>query len=599
MRRAKTKRLAMWVFLVTAIAGMIAAGCAPPSDGNGNGPPPVVEPQYGGTLNFVTEMDPTGFDDAITAHYSTGTLHVTNEEVWTGDWAKGYAGGYGTNESPWCLASANRLEYKTGALAETVEWTSDLTTITMHIRPGVYWHDKPPTNGREVTAEDVAYSLERQYTDPEAYMYLNYPDACAATTISVDGDTVVLELDDPMEFMNVMTMLDFMSIFPKDALEEFGDMNDWRNSIGTGAFILSDYVYGDSVTYVRNDNYWKTNPVGPGEGDQLPYVDGIEALIVPDVSTMDTLLMTGQIDVLTITDYERAQAMINAVPELEYAKQFDEAQLAIFFRTDMQGKPYSDKRVRWALALAIDNQKILDTVYGGEGALLNWPIGYFEPYKDAFVSLEELEDDMIEVLPGEFISIADLYDYDLELAQRLMDAAGYPNGFEDKIVYYNSAGGTFAAQVTMIQDMWADIGVEVELVPKTYSEMAALLYFRTSQDILASYYSGVGTYMKGVNFCTTSMWNASRVDDPVCNAAREAMLLAYPDEAAIDAIHRDLMPHLLGECYAIGLPEGYSYRFWWPWVRNFNGEFSVGYYNVVDYMQYVWIDQEMKEDMGY
>jgi len=599
MRRAKTKRIAMWVFLITAIAGMIAVGCAPPSDGNGNGPTPTEEPQYGGIIRGSVTTDPTGFDDGIAAHYATGSLHLTNEDVWTGEWAKGYAGGYGTDESPWVLASANRLEYKTGALAETVEWTPDLTTITLHIRPGVYWHDKFPTDGRELTAEDVAYSLERQYTSPDAYMYKNYPDACATTTISVVDNTVVLELGDPMEFMNVMTMLDFMCIYPKDALELFGDFTDWRDSIGTGAFILDDYVYGDSLTYVRNDNYWKKNPVGPGEGDQLPYVDEVVTYIVPDVSTQDTLLMTGGIDVLTIFDYERAQAMINTVPELEYTKHFDEGQLAIFFRTDMPDKPYSDERVRWALALAIDNQEILDTVYGGEGLLLNWPIGDFIEYKDAYVPLEELEDVDIEVLPGEFISIADLYGYNLDLAQRLLDAAGYPDGFQDRIVYYNDPTGNFGAQVTMIQAMWADIGVEVELVPKTYNDMATLLYFRTSEDIMASYYSGVGTYMKAINYCTDSMWNISWVDDPECNAAREEMLLAYPDEAAIDAIHKDLMPYLLGKCYAIGLPEGYSYRFWWPWVRNFNGEFSIGYYNVTDYQQYIWIDQDMKEDMGY
>jgi peptide/nickel transport system substrate-binding protein len=283
----------------------------------------------------------------------------------------------------------------------------------------VHWHDKFPADGREVTAEDVAYSLERQYTDPEAYFYLNYEDAATTTTISVVDNTVVLELADPMEFMNVMTMLDFMHIYPKDALELFGDFTDWEDSIGTGAFILEDYVYGDSLTYVRNDNYWKTNPVGPGEGDQLPYVDRIETLIVPDVSTADTLLQTGQVDVMTITDHIRAQAMIDARPDLEYNKRFDEGQLAIFFRTDMPDKPYSDERVRWALALAIDQQQILDTVYGGEGALLNWPIGYFIEYADAYVPLEDLEDDMIEVLPDEFISVADLYGQNLDLAQRL------------------------------------------------------------------------------------------------------------------------------------------------------------------------------------
>jgi len=593
--------MAMWVFLMTAIAGMIAAGCAPPSDGNGdgNGPPPVAERQYGGTLRTVITEDPAHFDDAIESHFALYTLKLTNEEVWTGDWAKGYAGGYGTNECTWTYGSHNRLEHKTGALAENVEWTEDKTTITMHIRSGVYWHDIPPTDGREVTAEDVAYSLERQYTDPDAYMLRTYPDACDATTISVDGDKVIMELDDPMYFVDVTSMLGYMVIYPKDALEEFGDMTDWENVIGTGPFILTDYVFGDSLTYVRNDNYWKTNPVGPGEGDQLPYIDGIETYIVPDVATADTLLMTGGVDVMTVTDYERAQGIIDAVPDLNYVKSYDEGQLAIFMRTDKPGEPYSDQRVRWALSLAINHQQILDTLFGGEGSLLNWPIGYFESYKDAYVSLEDLEDDMIEVLPGEFISIADLYGYNPELAQRLLDDAGYPNGFSTEILFYDDAAGMYRSQVTMVAAMWADVGVEVEMVPKPWAEFITKLYFRNYDDIICSFYSGVGTYLKGTNWIGTSMYNPSYIDDEVMNAVRDEMLLAYPDEAAVDAIHREMLPYLIGKAYAIGLVEGPSYRFWWPWVGNYNGETSIGYYNATNYQQYIWIDQEMKEDMGY
>jgi len=601
MRRAKTRRIIMWVFLITAIAGMIAVGCAPPSDGNGNGPTPTEEPQHGGTLRLAAAEDPVNFDDAVAAHYSTPTLKQTNEEVWTGDWAKGYAGGYGTNESPWTLAGGlNRLEHKTGALAETVEWTEDLTTITLHIRSGVHWHDKFPADGREVTAEDVAYSLERQYTDPGAYMYMTYPDTCAALTISVVDNTVVLELANPLYFVDVVSMLDYMCIYPKDALEIFGDFTDWEDSIGTGPFMFTDYVPGDSYTYVRNDNYWRTNPVGPGEGDQLPYVDEVEIYIVPDVSTTDTLLMTGQIDIGTITDYERAQAMIANVPDLNYFKYFEDyGQAAIYFRTDMQDKPYSDERVRWALSLAIDNQLILDTLYGGEGFLLDWPIGYFEPYKNAYVPLEELEDDMIEVLPGESISVADLYGYNPELAQGLLADAGYPDGFSAQIVYYDDPAGLFRDPLTMVVAMWADVGVDVDMVPKTYSEFATLSYFRSYNDMIYGWISGVGTYMKGINWWGTGMYNQSYLDDPVLNSYRDDMLGAFPNEAAMDAIHRDLMPYLLGKAYAIGLPSGYYYRFWWPWVRNYNGEASVGYYNGINFVQYIWIDQQLKEDMGY
>jgi len=590
--------MVMWVFLITAIAGMIAVGCAPPSDGNGNGngPSPVKEPQYGGILRTATTQTPVGFDDAIVEHRAA-TTKLTHEEVWEGDWTLGDAGGYGTRESPWIGGGGlNRLEHKAGALAENVEWTTDLTTITLHIRPGVYWHDKPPTNGREITAEDVAYSLERQYTLSTAYMYLTYPDACAATTISVDGNKVVLELDDPKYFVEVITMLDYMNIYPEDALETFGDMNDWENSIGTGPFILIDYLSDDHLTYVRNDNYWRTNPIGPGEGDQLPYLDGVETYLVPDDATQDSLLMTGQIDILAITDPERAQYFINNYPQLEYIKYLDDfASPIISMRTDRE--PYSDVRVRQALMLAIDNQQILDTLYSGEGALLKWPIMYYESYKGAYVPLEDLDDDMIEVLPGEFISVADLYGYNPELAQRLLSEAGYPDGFSAEILVYNLPH--FLDPITMVVAMWKEVGVDVEIMPLDYTTWTVRLGTRSYNHMLAGIYSGIGSYMKAINYSGRGMFNSSYIDDPVLNEARDNMMAAYPKEAEVDAIHRDLMPYLLEQVYMIGLPAGYYYNFWWPWVQNYNGEGSVGYYNAGNGIKYFWIDQEMKEDMGY
>ncbi|MCK4722233.1 MAG: ABC transporter substrate-binding protein, partial [Dehalococcoidia bacterium] len=69
--------------------------------------------------------------------------------------------------------------------------------------------------------------------------------------------------------------------------------------------------------------------------------------------------------------------------------------------------------------------------------------------------------------------------------------------------------------------------------------------------------------------------------------------------ARVDQIHRELMPYLLEQAYVIQLPAPYGYRFWWPWVQNYSGEASVGFYNVGNYSKYVWIDQELKESMGY
>jgi len=585
MKRQKAALTVVCLVVVNLLAGLIAGtGCGGPS---GETVTPVEEAVYGGTLVLGIPADPIGLDDAVQPHYQTLTLNLTNEHVWQGGWAKGQAGGYGTGESSWFSGgSINRLEHKAGALAESVEWDeAQKDTITLHLRQGVYWHDKPPANGREVTADDVVFSLQRHYTLDTAYFKRSYPRAAARTEISASDDHTVVIKCHPEDFADVITMLDAMAIFPRDAVGQFGDMTSWRNSIGTGPFILAAYMPGSSITYVRNPDYWGENPVGRGQGDQLPYVDEVQMLVIPDESTADALFRTGKLDILSC-NWERAQEFL-AMPELGHVRYMEDfMQAAICMRTDKEDSPYADVRVRQALMLAIDNQKILDQYYGGEGTLLKWPVGDFAEYAGAYMPLEELP-----------ASVQELYGYDPEKAKQLLAAAGYPDGFKTSIVCWNVPG--HIDPLSIVQNMWAEVGVELKIDPKDFATYSSLQARRAYDHMIYAWYSGVGTYFKAINYTGPGTFNMSYVDDPVLNQAREEMVAAYPDEARADEIHAELMPYLLEQVYAIALPAAYSYRFWWPWVRNYSGEMSVGYYSVYNFAKYVWIDQELKESMGY
>ncbi len=563
------------------VASLILTGC-----GNGGETALPVEkekPEYGGVLNLYQATDPQGFDDALGPHYATNTLKLTNEEVWEGDWTKGRAGGYGSGEVGWLTGgSVNRLEQKAGALAESWEITGK-DTITFHIRKGVHWHDKPPTNGRELTADDVVFSLNRQYTSPGAYMKRTYPKACETAEISAPDDYTVVVKCQPEYFGDIVTMFDYMNIFPRDAIEEFGDLNTWENSIGTGPFMLTDYVSGNLMTFVRNPNYWRTNPIGPGEGDQLPYVDGVKLFVMPDESSRIAAFRTGKLDILTC-DWELAQEFLE-MPELQhFSYHEDGGQAVIYMRTDKEDSPLSDKRVRQALYLAIDNQKILDEYYGGEGVLLKWPLMPIDEYAGAYVPLEELPE-----------SVQELFGYNPEKAKQLLADAGYPDGFKVSIVCWNYR--PYIDPLNMVAAMWADVGVELEIDAKEYGPFTSVLVRRAFDDMLYGFYSGCGTYFKAINYTGPGMYNGSYVDDPVLNKARDEMAAAFPDEAKADQIHRELMPYLLEQAYIIQLPAGNQYRFWWPWVKNYSGELSVGYYNLQNANKYLWVDQELKDAM--
>ena len=253
-------------------------------------------------------------------------------------------------------------------------------------------------------------------------------------------------------------------------------------------------------------------------------------------------------------------------------------------RTDKNDSPFADKRGRQALWLAIDNQQILDDYYGGEGTLLKWPLMEFKEYAGAYVHLEELPE-----------SVQELYGYNPEKAKQLLADAGYPNGFKAKIICYNQRA--YTDPLTMVKAMWAKVGVELELEPKEWGAYTSVIARRAYDDMLFGYYSGAGTCFKAINYTGSGMYNGGYIDDPVLNKAREEMLAAYPDEVVADQIHRELMPYLLEQAYVIALPAGKQYRFWWPWVRNYSGEYSMGYYNLYNYSKYVWLDQELKESM--
>jgi ABC-type transport system substrate-binding protein len=592
----KLKRKVLSVAVFFMVVGLIASlisGCAGNGnggDGDGDG---VETPQYGGELTYAALADPTYFDDAIGPHSATTGPY---QGLWGGDWAKGIAGGYGTKECDWFVrGELNRLEYKAGKIAD--DWYIGEDYIEFYLRDGVRWQDKFPCNGREVTADDVVYSLERQMTLDTAYLKKSYPYLAAAMSVSkVDEDTV--RIDCAAEYMpELISLIEYMYIYPQDVIELYGDMNDWERAIGTGAFTLEEYVEGGHLYYERNPDYWQTNPVGPGQGDPLPYLDSVRVLIQPDISTHDALFTTGQID-YTSADYDRAEALKVSCPDANYVRFLDGAvKSVIYMRTDREDKPYNDVKVRQALQLAIDNQKIVDEYFGGEAEALYWPVYYCKEYAGAYVPLEDLEDDMIEdIVEGTSISVADLFGYDPELARDLLEEAGYGEGFQAEVVYSTAVYIT-ADIITMLQDMWAEIGVDLTLTPVDSATHIMTHVLRNFDDMLMATFAGVGTYFKGINWQGDGMYNASYVDDEQLNDYRAQMLAAYPDEDEVDSIHQEMLPYLLEQCYVLQHAAHYTYVFWQPWVKNYSGEGVVGYYSGGTWTPYVWIDQDLKEEM--
>ncbi len=539
------------------------------------------KPQYGAIVTLSLTADVTGFDEAFVIHNLATSLHLTNEELLQGDWTKGPAG---TNEADFVLGGINDMKLKTGELADTWQ-IPERGKIIFHIREGVYWHNKPPTNGRAVTVDDIVFSLKRMCTEPASYIKMAYPGLAKSAVITGDDATRMVTIEAPLtEWINLITLFpDFCSIMPRDAIEKFGNLNDWRNSIGTGAFILTDFVSNGSLTFIRNDNYWEKNPIGPGKGDQLPYLESVKLLIITDTATRMAAFRTAKIEGVG-AEYDDVKEFLEN-PKVKSMMYTSDSSYVIGMRTDKSDSIFSKKEVRQALFYATDFNKIKNDFYSGKSVILNWPICYAKEAAAAYVPMEKLPP-----------NVQELFSHNVAKAKELLTAAGMPTGFSVTLITYNSPA--FVDFASLIKQMWAEAGITLTIDARDYATWIGRVRARNygANELLYAYTSGA--WQKMINFNGASQYNVSFVNDArVAEAALKASEYIGVEEDKLAQLNADLMPYVIEQCWVLSKPTAYSYVIWWPWRKNWNGELQVGYYNYPSYLKYTWTDQALKKEM--
>jgi peptide/nickel transport system substrate-binding protein len=387
-------------------------------------------------------------------------------------------------------------------------------------------------------------------------------------------------------FDDVGIIGDFASIVAPEVGETFGLPLDWKYSVGTGPFMLKDLVAGSSVTFERSPNYWEKDPIGEGMGNDLPYLDGVKLLIIQDASTRMSAIRTANIDILSGVGWEDANDLRKRTPDLMSKKYFAESIGAIYMRTDKADTPYAKKDVRRALMMATDFETIKETYSGGEAQILSWPICEMKEFKDAYLPLEEAPS-----------SVQELYVYDTAKAKTLLTNAGYPDGFKTTIV----CGTTAADYLAIIKDMWSKVNVDLTIEPLESTIFTGIVWGRRYEDMIYTAPGPVANLYLAYWYVSGPMGaNMSFVDDSVCVEAKDQMMkLSMIDVTQADAVNKELMKYVLDQAWAIPTPATPLNNFWWPWIKNYHGEVSLGYNNDFNYLKYIWMDTALKESMGY
>ncbi len=411
-------------------------------------------PKYGGTLIKAYGWDiMMGFDEIFGFHaFPTTTIHLTNEELLTGDWARGMSG---TGELAWNIGGNDIWEYKTGGIVESWDF-SEPGVLVFNIRKGVHWALNPEqeasrlVNGRELTADDVVFSLTMYRDDPRAYLS-KQPGLPTAEIYATDKYTFVIEIAPSYVPTARLRFGDFASIVPPEVVETYGNMKEWYKSVGTGPFMLVDYVPGSSITFERNPNYWDTDPCGPGMGNQLPYLDGVKYLIIPDASTIEAAFRTGRTDTGGANWETFPLFMEQTDGVLNYSTNIFDGGFNTHF--DITNPPFNNAKARQAMMMGIDWETLAEELFGGEGVEINtWPVTYNSAYQALFLSLDD---------PDCPTLVQELYTYNPDKAKQLLTEAGYPDGLKVKVLCTSAQVDYFS----VLMDMWDKIDVELVIDP--------------------------------------------------------------------------------------------------------------------------------------
>jgi peptide/nickel transport system substrate-binding protein len=545
----------------TGLAGLFLAACGGSSGDSRSGsssagtnaqpgtgsPSAAVSPVRGGTLK-VTYQTPIHFDPFITGSFST---HQARSFV-----------------SDKLITFAQGPEVPRGArvlkdqLAQ--KWESpDGLSWTFQLRPGVKFH-----NGRALTAEDARWSFERGM-DPKAFQYSEFRPLIKSVT-TPDAMTLKVELTEPFAPFLQYVASDYSWIVARESGKD-GDFRESASMVGTGPFILKQHEPDRSLVFQRNPDYFVQGQ---------PLVDGVEWTLSNDVTSLSALLLAGNADNTggTIPREQRDQFKKAGVV-------FREPELGgfnlIYMRADQP--PFTDVRVRRAVALAVDREGIIKGLFGGEGEQSTaippwWPDWWVHPSK----------------LGG---PTENFLRYNLAEAKQLLSAAGVQPNFTTKYHSTQTAFGiSFNQLIEVTQRQINAIGIKAELALYDYAQFTAVVNTvkDPAYDGMAfsprGFYTDISGYLTNMHYPGQSR-NYVRVNDPALNAMLDKQQRQTDMKQRQQTII-DIQKYLALNPYYVAMPceasaAGYSKRI--GHVANWGG--PIGGYDIGHMMAQWWIKE--------
>ena len=496
--------------------------------------PPNQNPRTGGVALLAA------------ASFGLATLHPTVEPV--GQW-------------PFCFTHSNLL----GMGFENPDWhnlTADWsvseshevrgeTEVIFNLRPGVAWHDKPPANGALMTVEDVKATYDLYKASPlhaDRFKEIESFD-------EPEPGVLRMQLTNPASHMLNLLRVPQFAILNAAHIEE-GDDSLSTKAIGTGAFTQENFQPDTARVYKKNPNYWLKDAAGR----QLPHSDGVVHQIIRDPAAALAGFRTKQVDAYkptSIEQFDQLRGELDVFAQVHAARCACSSQQLAFSRRDPL---FDDVRVRRAFTLAVNNQDIIDTVFGGAASqtgYVPWPwqgIPWPKP-------LSEM---------GEW------YRHDPAEAQKLLAAAGVGD-VKIPLIFIGELGpgGGFATADPYTESIKRDlgeVGVEFDLEALDRRGMNRV-FFGQEWNGLATFGVGNATALDADPYTriveTGAGLNGSGHSEPVVDQLILDFRAEYDFDARNDIIQK--MDKYITEdevTYGVTLPQPFGLMLWQKYMRN-------------------------------
>lgn len=508
------KRTTGWVTAGVLCAALGLSACGGSSSDDGEGGSVAVEeigqggpaeactgsPVKGGRLVYSRQAETQSLDP-ITLRNGNGDIFAT-ELIYNGL----------VRSDP-----TGKTDDLVGGVAEKWEVSDDGKKYTFTLRDGIKF-----SNGDPVTPEDVKFTLDR-FGDPKVNQVMSVVAGGYKSSKVVDDKTVEVTLSEP-----VASFLYNISIFPafvvpKKLVEKQGD-DFFKKPVGTGPYMVKEFVRGSHLTLERNPNYWE-------EGK--PYLDEVRFNFAADSNSRMLAVKNGDAQIADGVPFSQINAL-NSDPKLKL--QTVKVPLFVGMWLNHQRKPLADKNVRQAMQHALNREEINKGIFRGVGTIPN-----------SVLPALKYDGSADEVPP---------YAFDVAKAKELMAASDYPDGFDISLQY--PAGYDYYKQLgLLIQQQFSAIGIKVKLVEQESAEVTdrfnksdydlTFPYAQFTSDVVVpdEYATFVANSPDIDNFFTH--WDSGPIGDAV------KKLTTTPDEGERETQWKEIQKQLLEETPVINV----------------------------------------------